>query len=406
MRSRAARVSSCVLVWATLGTSGFFLFQTEQHLRARGTALRIFEEQTRETATRIFDISTGQRAYVAAGQSAEIWWPIVGGQLPQLTDSLARLHGFATSEGARSGLLAASATVAEIAKVDRRARDYLNAGELLMAGDVVFTEGADAVASAVQHIEAARAEEQRVFDLEAGDLRRLEAYVLGGAAGVTALIVFALAVWGAGTPVRVPSDADAASESESNAAPSATPTVLSLREITRLEPPRPTIPSPDAAELAWNATADVCAECGRIQDLADLNQLLARAAGAIGARGLVVWLGSSSGADLRAVAAHGYSDQVLALMGPVHRAADNAAAAAYRTGVLQVVPARRGSSLGAVVAPLIGAEGCIGAFAAEIADDHEVSTTVQAQAAIIAAQLAGILHSAPRETRVSRTASA
>jgi hypothetical protein len=111
------------------------------------------------------------------------------------------------------------------------------------------------------------------------------------------------------------------------------------------------------------------------------------------ASGLVVWLGNSSGADLRPVLTHGYSAQTLARMPTVPRSADNAAAAAYRTGVLQIVLSRPGSSNGAIVAPLISPEGCIGALSAEITGGGEASDDAQALAAIFAAQLAGVLSS-------------
>ena len=78
----------------------------------------------------------------------------------------------------------------------------------------------------------------------------------------------------------------------------------------------------------------------------------------------------------------------------MRHSADNAAAA-FRTGQLQLVLARPGSSNGAVVAPLLSSEGCIGAFSAEIRGGGETSDSVQAMAAIFAAQLAAVLHAAP-----------
>ena len=142
---------------------------------------------------------------------------------------------------------------------------------------------------------------------------------------------------------------------------------------------------------ALKAAADLCTAFGRIHDLAELKMLLGRAARLMNANGLVVWLGSASGVDLQPVIAHGYSDQVLSLMRPVPRSADNAAAAAYRTGALQTVPSRPGSAPGALVAPLLSADGCIGALTAEVKDGNEKSEQVQALASIFAAQLAGIL---------------
>jgi GAF domain-containing protein len=94
-------------------------------------------------------------------------------------------------------------------------------------------------------------------------------------------------------------------------------------------------------------------------------------------------------------------------MPTVPRSADNAAAAAYRTGALQIVLSRPGAAGGAVVAPIVSPDGCIGALSAEIAGGGEGSDSVQALATIVAAQLAGVLHaSAASEISRSKTASA
>jgi hypothetical protein len=138
------------------------------------------------------------------------------------------------------------------------------------------------------------------------------------------------------------------------------------------------------------AAADLCTELSRVNDAGALQRLLARAADIMDARGLVVWIGSTAGADLRPALAHGYPEQVLARMQTVARSADNAAAAAYRTGALQIVLKRPGSN-GAVVAPLLSPEGCVGAFSAEILSGSETADCVQALAAIFAAQLAVVL---------------
>jgi hypothetical protein len=86
---------------------------------------------------------------------------------------------------------------------------------------------------------------------------------------------------------------------------------------------------------------------------------------------------------------------VLARIPPVPRSADNAAAAAYRTGTLQIVLARPGGSAGAVVAPIISVDGCIGALSAEMRDGAEASEELQSLAAIFAAQLANVVAAAP-----------
>jgi GAF domain-containing protein len=80
-------------------------------------------------------------------------------------------------------------------------------------------------------------------------------------------------------------------------------------------------------------------------------------------------------------------------MQPVPRNAENAAATAYRTGALQIVLARPGASNGALAAPLLTPDGCIGALTAEIKGRSETSDATQALAAIFAAQLASVLAS-------------
>jgi hypothetical protein len=117
----------------------------------------------------------------------------------------------------------------------------------------------------------------------------------------------------------------------------------------------------------------------------------------VDASGLVVWLGSTSGGDLRPVLAHGYSAETLERMRSVPRSANNAAATAYRTGTLQLVLADSSRPSGAVVAPLLSADGCIGALSVETRGGGETSEAIQPIVGIVAAQLAGILAASAAE---------
>jgi len=165
-------------------------------------------------------------------------------------------------------------------------------------------------------------------------------------------------------------------------------------------PPAPAAPA--AAPGFLKAAADLATDFGRVQDMKDLSQLISRAATLTDASGVVVWLGNAQGADLRPVLTYGYSQQVVSRLAPVPRSASNAAAAAYRTGTLQIVPSQPFSS-GAIVAPILGPEGCIGALSAEFRG-AEASESVQAFAAIVAAHLAGVFNTAPGDTGESRLA--
>ena len=78
------------------------------------------------------------------------------------------------------------------------------------------------------------------------------------------------------------------------------------------------------------------------------------------------------------------------------RDADNATAAAYRDARLEVVRTN-GMTNGALVAPLITADGCVGVMAAEVKYGAECKASLQSLARILAAQLAALVSSKPAE---------
>ena len=140
------------------------------------------------------------------------------------------------------------------------------------------------------------------------------------------------------------------------------------------------------------AAATVCTDLSRITTTSALPGLLGRAAGALDASGLILWI--SAGEQLFPVMAHGYSQEMLARMGPIARDAENAAANAWRSGQLTVVPAATTGGQGAIVTPLFGLHSCIGVLSAELRQGEE-NPEVQAVAAIIAAQLSTVVPAWP-----------
>ncbi len=383
MRSRTARLAFGVLALIAIGVAAFFLLESEKQIARRRADVRTFDLKAREATLALADVRAAQQAYVAAGQGVAFWMPRVASLIEQAAGATDRLRAVATSVPAREFLLQAAAAITEFDNVDRRARDYLRAEQPLMAGDVVFTEGGETAAQAARLIEASRLAEYQALDGSEALLRRREASALAAAVAITLVVLFVLALIRPGA-ARDAAPAETASPGE------AVDGHLRLREPFRSTEadltPRQSLP-------ALRAAAELCTEFGRVNDVEDLKKLLVRAADALDASGVIVWLGSPSGADLRPVLAHGYPAQALARMQPIPRAADNAAAAAYRTSGLQIVLCRPGVASGAIVAPLLTPEGCIGSLTAEINDRGETSDAVQALAAIFAAQLAGVLGS-------------
>ena len=402
MRSRVARLTCVVVAWIALGGAAFFTFQSEKQFAAMRTAARSFDVHAREAADAFADLRASQQAYVAAGQGAAFWMPKVAATLDTATSTIASLRQSATSAATRSALDEASRTIAEFGAIDERARDYIKTEQQLMAADVVFTEGAETALTAARQVETARLAEHEALEASEAARRKQEALAMAGAAAFAALMILLLAPGGridadATDPVAAPGSGWLTEAARSAGGPVALGDELSGRASPGSPVPATAVPSRPAGPVL-KAAAQLCTDFGRVSDLEELRALVARAADVMDASGLVVWLGDAAGGDLRPVIAHGYSNQVLARMPAVPRSANNAAAAAYRAGQLQIVLARPGSASGAVAAPLLSSAGCIGTLSAEIRGGGEASDSVQALAAIFAAQLAGVLATTPEAT--------
>jgi len=405
MRSRVARLTCGAVAWIAFGAAAFFILQSEKQIAAMRAAGRAFDVHAREATDALADLRASQQAYVAAGQGVAVWMPKVATTVDAATTAILSLREAAKSAEARSALDDASRTVAEFGAIDQRARDYIGSEQQLMAADVVFTEGGETARTASRQVEAARIAEHQELDVSEAARRQQEAFAMAAAAVFAAVMILLL----------VPAGRLEASSTDSFAAPgngwlteaarsAGAPAAAGADLLLRATPTGPAaVPSRPAGPVL-KAAAQLCTDFGRVSDLDELRGLVARAADVMDASGLVVWLGDAAGSDLRPVIAHGYSSQVLARMPAVPRSADNAAAAAYRVGQLQIVLARPGSASGAVAAPLLSSEGCIGTLSAEIRGGGETSDSVQALATIFAAQLAGVIATTP-EASEQRTAS-
>jgi hypothetical protein len=293
---------------------------------------------------------------------------------------------------------------------------------MLMAGDVIFTEGGQLATVAARKVELARLAEHQAFDADEASRRTQQAYAVGGAGLLAGLIALILAVTGRSATVEQPGGIAQLGLS-ANAPQAPRPAPWALKPLDADEgivsharasvgggsaKPAPSASSAGATSGEWQAVpknavvlrtaADLATEFGRVRESAELQRLLGRTADLLDAAGVVVWMSAadSTGETLRPVLAHGYAPQILARISAVPCSADNAAAAAYRTGTLQIVQSHLGGSngaavAGAIVAPILAAEGCIGALSAEINNGGEGSEAIQSVAAIVAAQLASIL---------------
>jgi len=167
----------------------------------------------------------------------------------------------------------------------------------------------------------------------------------------------------------------------------------------------PTAPASTAPEppAEMQQLADVCSDLARLSDPGGLTAVLERTAAALDATGLVLWVADAAGKELLPIAAHGYPTNMLSRMGALRTDAENATAAAFRTGLLQTVSGGTASP-GAIAAPLVSPDGCRGVMAAEVRNDGEKQPARRAAASIVAAQLAAIIGPAAQQTEDRNTA--
>jgi hypothetical protein len=148
--------------------------------------------------------------------------------------------------------------------------------------------------------------------------------------------------------------------------------------------------SPGLRDADLLGLASICSDLARLSDTGSLPSILERAAKALDATGLVLWVVDPDGKELMPVAAHGYPVSMLSRLGSINVHAENATAAAYRTGLLQTVKGDTETE-GAIAAPLVGAAGARGVMSAEVRHGGERQPARRATASIVAAQLATLV---------------
>jgi hypothetical protein len=138
------------------------------------------------------------------------------------------------------------------------------------------------------------------------------------------------------------------------------------------------------------ALGHLCTELGRVESAEDLNALLELSAGMLHARGLIAWVWDDAAVRLRPGLAHGYSDRVLAQLPALRPDADNATAAAFRSGQPCAIAGDERAG-GALVMPLLTSSGCVGVLALELHGGVELNDWLHGLATILAAMLAQLV---------------
>jgi len=394
MKSAALRWTIFCLFVAALVAAAAVFWTTESELRSASSSADNFRERSNSLTRSVMELRTAQQAYVAAGQGDELWASKVASQIGSVREGLTALRARASSSQAQADVDDAIATLADFERMDTRAREYARSRQLLLASDLIFSDGLEKTAGLLEAL--GRAEDAETMRAAAivREARRRELALAGGIAAAALALGLILAppprtdiapAAVSDGPLRSTSD-----EEERNS--------LVLRDVRDPLPPPPaetptalreTEPEPwDPLDLG--RVASLCTELARVVDTRSLPVVLERTASVLDASGVVVWIADPDGRELNPIVTHGYPAQLVTRLGTIPREAQNATAAAFRTGLLQTVHADAVSS-GAIAVPLLTPSGCVGVMAAEVRHGGETQDAKLAAAAIVAAQLATLV---------------
>ena len=405
MRSRAVRVTLLLLASAALGTAAYLTWDIDRRTAVAAAAFKQADWKIDDAVRQTMELRAAQQAYVAAGQSEQFWITRAGELVTQLQDALSSIGTAPLSADSQAALAKASQALTDFSRVDRRAREYASSGQKLLASDIIFGDGLERTQQILAALDEARTSEAAAANASAAAARREMAKMAGGGAAVALLVLLLLTSTGQPPKADVVDEVPAAIAPPAKAARSSEPLDLDLAPRAIAPPPKATPkpapkpaepqPAPPAPSPALQDVAEVCSQLARVADTSAFPTILQRAADALDAAGVVLWITDPDATELIAVASHGYAPAVLTRMSPIVRDAENVTAAAFRTGLLQTVSGD-GRSNGAIAAPLVNASGCVGVLSAEVRNDGEREPARLALASIVAAQLATLTAPATR----------
>ena len=369
--------------------------------RDHADALR-FQRDIGAIEVALSDLRAAETAYLAAGQNPEFWMRRVSEIAETMQTSLGAVQNAAVSVDARAHLVSAANALTSLMAVDKRARDQVQGDQRLLASDIILNDGLEDTQRMATELAGARNSESLASTAAVVNAGRIRL----GLNALLALLFVGIVVSAAR---RRPAPQQAA-------ASSAAQTAQMLRD---LPPPvksgaantavaRPVITAPVAAPPAVSLpdAAELCVDLARVMDTRDVPTLLERAAGVLGAKGLILWMADPGGFLLRPSLTHGYSDRVITRLDTLEIAAENVTSLSFRSMRPQVMNGQVAGAAGAVAVPLITADGCTGVLAAEIRDSKPAAETV-ALARILAAQFATLIapgHAASADGRESAQA--
>lgn len=385
MGRRSVRLSLFVFALVASAGLGYRAILDERGLAAAREAADRIDLVCEDALAALLDLRGSMHAYVAPNQGTAFWGGRAGALLDTVRQRLITLDAAVAESG---GSLAESLdSLDQLAAADKRARQYVDRGELLLAGDVVFTEVRDLLTAITEQVTTVRPALRGEADRQQAGIRREQAALAAGAAGIWLLVALLLVPGQAKPAAKVPGEwRQELADTLKVSAPAPGDPGVEIKEIASPAPPAAVIPTaPAGPDLKM--VAEICADLSTLTDIGALSGALARASGVLGAKGLIVWVTTSDGGALSPVSTHGFDPRVVERIGTIDRASANLTAEALRDNSAKVSAAT--ATTGAALAvPMCGPAGPVGVLSAELQLGHDADEGCVAVAAILAAQLA------------------
>jgi hypothetical protein len=385
MSHRWARWALVVVAIAVAGSACAWALGLEGQLQTARERVNVASTHAANARSALGDVRRGLAAMASPGQAAVGWSRrAVAG----IDETRTQMTGLAAAAGHSEAPRPALDVIERLGESERRLRDHAVGGKPLMAADVAFGEAMPHVDELERQIAETLTTATSAADREVATLRDRQVAALAGA--LAALLLAALML----TPL--PRVAAASPTVElAVAAPAIASEPLADFPLAAVAPvPAPLVVAP-VASVDLPALAAVCADLAAVADAGVLPATLDRAAAAIGARGLILWLVDADRRHLHVAAAAGYDSRLLERLGAVDVGDTNPTARAFASGALVTTDARGGRPATAAV-PLTGAGGTCGVLAAEfLASDPALHAASTSAARVVAAQLAMLVSAPP-----------
>ncbi len=400
MGRRSVRISLVVLALLASAALGYRAMTAEGNLaaaRQRGAAV---DQAAEEALTTLLDARGSMYAYIAAGQGTAVWSGRAGTLLGTLGQRVLTLDAEVAASG---GSLAESLDgIDQLGAADRRARQYADRGELLLAGDVLFTEVRDLLNSLTEQVTAARYTLRRQSDARVAAIRQDQAMLAAAGIGLWVIVSLLLLPGSKREAVKDPTEWRQELATTLKATSPVEEHNLNIKKVPHEEIPAPVVVAVAPRGPDLKTVAEICADLSALADIGALSGTLARASDTLGAKGLIVWVTSNDGRALSPVSTHGFDARIVDRIGTIDRASANLTAEALRDNAPRVSAAT--ATAGAAIAvPMCGPAGPVGVLSAELHAGKAADEASVAIASIFAAQLATLTAPLPAAAAVERS---